>query len=301
MNQDAIRRVRRFNRTLTQRIGVLDENYLGRGRPLGEARLLFEIGTDGADVRDLRARLSLDSGYVSRLLRSLETQGLVSVRRAEGDARVRHAMPTAKGRRELDRLDRDSEAFAAGLLAPLNASRRERLLAAMDEVERLLRASGVTIEPADPGSADARTCIDAYLAELNALFEEGFDPARSVSADPAELEPPAGLFLLARLEGRPVGCGALKIGGDARGEIKRMWVAPEARGMGIASRLLEALEAHAAERGLDGLRLDTHAALKEARALYARHGYAEIPAYNDNPYAHHWFEKRGLRRRAREG
>src|SRR5690349_767653 len=87
-----VRQVREFNRALTRRIGALDDDYLGRGRPLAASRLLFEIGRDGADVRALRARLALDSGYMSRLLRSLEGEGLVAVRPAEDDARKRRAV-----------------------------------------------------------------------------------------------------------------------------------------------------------------------------------------------------------------
>jgi len=170
------------------------------------------------------------------------------------------------------------------------------MVAAMAEVERLMRAAAVEIEPADPAGADARACIDAYLRELEQRFESGFDPARSVSANPEELVPPAGLFLLAYLDGRPVGCGALKVTGRKAGEVKRMWVAPDVRGLGIAQRLLDTLEQHAARMGLSILRLDTNRTLKEARALYVRNGYREIARYNDNPYADHWFEKRGLKR-----
>lgn len=297
MDKEQFQQVRRFNRAVTGRIGVLSDNYLGSGRPLGEARLLFEIGRDGANVRDLRTRLSLDSGYLSRLLRSLERQGLATSQRADGDARVRRITLTPKGRKEWSALDRRSQELASSLLAPLGERQRERLLAAMEEVERLMRASSVTIEPADPGSTEARTCIAAYFGELQERFDAGFDPARSTSADPAELVPPAGLFLVARLNGQPVGCGALKINGRRLGEIKRMWVAPSARGLGIAQRLLDALEKHATDAGLDVLQLDTNRSLSEARALYARNGYVEIAPYNTNPYAHHWYEKRGLRRR----
>lgn len=297
MDKEQFQQVRRFNRAVTGRIGVLSDNYLGSGRPLGEARLLFEIGRDGANVRDLRTRLSLDSGYLSRLLRSLERQGLATSQRADGDARVRRITLTPKGRKEWGALDRRSQELASSLLAPLGERQRERLLAAMEEVERLMRASSVTIEPADPGSAEARMCIAAYFGELQERFDAGFDPARSTSADPAELVPPAGLFLVARLDGQPVGCGALKINGRRLGEIKRMWVAPSARGLGIAQRLLDALEKHATDAGLDILQLDTNRSLSEARALYARNGYVEIAPYNTNPYAHHWYEKRGLRRR----
>jgi GNAT superfamily N-acetyltransferase len=201
--------------------------------------------------------------------------------------------------REFDALDRHSQDFATSLLASLGPAQRERMVAAMAEVERLMRASAVTIEPADPASADARACIGAYLRELEQRFESGFDPTRSVSANPEELVPPAGLFLLAYLDGRPVGCGGLKAAGRKLGEIKRMWVAPDARGLGIAQRLLETLEQHAARMGMETLQLDTNRALKEAHALYVRNGYREIKRYNDNPYADHWFEKRGLKRRAR--
>jgi DNA-binding MarR family transcriptional regulator/GNAT superfamily N-acetyltransferase len=296
MDDKQIQQVRSFNRAVTRRVGALSDDYLNRGRPLGESRLLFEIGSSGADLRDLRERLSLDSGYLSRMLRSLEAQGLVDSQRADGDGRVRRAVLTRKGLREFDALDSRSQHFATSLLASLGAAQRERMVAAMAEVERLMRAAAVTIEPADPASVDARACIDAYLHELEQRFDSGFDPARSVSANPDELVPPAGLFLLAHLDGRPVGCGGLKAKGRKQGELKRMWVAPDARGLGIAQRLLEALEQNAVRMGLDTLQLDTNRALKEAHALYVRNGYREISRYNDNPYADHWFEKRGLKR-----
>jgi len=167
----------------------------------------------------------------------------------------------------------------------------------MAEVERLFAAASITVEEEAANTIEARQCLAQYFKELAERFEQGFDPARSTSADPAELVPPAGLFLVARLDGQPVGCGALKINGRRLGEIKRMWVAPSARGLGIAQRLLDALEKHAADAGLNILQLDTNRSLSEARALYARNGYVEIAPYNTNPYAHHWYEKRGLRRR----
>lgn len=293
MDEAQIQQVRRFNRTVTRRIGVLSDDYLGRGRPLSESRLLFEIGREGADVRDLRERLALDSGYMSRLLRSLEGQGLVASQRGKGDARVRRAVLTRKGRREWDALDRRSEDFAVSLLDSLGAKQRDRMIAAMAEVERLMRASAVTVEPADPDGAEAHACIDAYFRELDERFDGGFDPARG-AAGVEQLAPPSGAFLIAYLDGQAVGCGALRTQGPGVGEIKRMWVAPSARGLGVAQRLLEALERCAVDMRLHTLQLDTNRALAEARALYARNGYREIARYNDNPYAHHWFEKRLL-------
>jgi DNA-binding MarR family transcriptional regulator/GNAT superfamily N-acetyltransferase len=286
-----VRQVREFNRAVTRRIGALDDDYLGRGRPLAASRLLFEIGREGADVSALRTRLSLDSGYLSRLLRSLEGEGLLAVRPAPDDARKRRATLTRKGLREFATLDARSERFAASLLAPLGAERRKRLVAAMAEVERCLRASAVRIARADPASAEARACVGAYLREIDARFDGGFDPSRGPTAEPDELVPPKGAFLLASLDDEAVGCGAVKVIAPRVGEIKRMWVAPAARGLGIAQRLLDALEAQAAAMGLSTLRLDTQRSLVEARALYERNGYRRIPRYNDNPYADYWFEK----------
>jgi DNA-binding MarR family transcriptional regulator/GNAT superfamily N-acetyltransferase len=300
MDESQLSQVRRFNRAVTHRIGALNGDYLGSGRPLGEARLLFEIGPEGATVRELRSRLGLDSGYLSRMLRALEAAKLTTSRPAALDARVRRVTLTTRGRKEWALLDRRSRDLAASVLEPLPNAQRERLLAAMAEVERFLRASAVRIEPADPFAAESRACIHAYFSELQERFDQGFDPARTVSADPEELVPPSGWFLLARLDGVAVGCGALKIKDDGVGEIKRMWVAPSARGLGIAQRLLEALEARATDAGVKVLQLDTNGKLVEARALYLRNGYVEIPAYNTNPYADHWFEKRSsLGRRGR--
>jgi DNA-binding MarR family transcriptional regulator/GNAT superfamily N-acetyltransferase len=291
MDRDQIDRLRSFNRTVTQRIGALDDDFLDRGRPLGEARLLYEIGRDGAEVRDLRARLDLDSGYVSRLLRSLERQGLVRADASPRDARVRQVTLTPKGRREVADLDRRSDAFAQSVLAPLSVTQRGRLVASMAEVERLMRASAVRIDTEPADSADARWCLEQYFRELADRFERGFDPARTISATAGELTPPAGVFVIARLGGRPLGCGALKRKDRRIGEVKRMWVSLDLRGLGVGRRILDALEAHARQFGLRTLRLETNRSLAEAQALYRSCRYAEVEPFNEEPYAHHWFEK----------
>jgi DNA-binding MarR family transcriptional regulator/GNAT superfamily N-acetyltransferase len=290
MNDSEISTVRRFSRTVSQRMGVLNADYLGSGLPLAEARLLFEIGEAGSTVRELRLRLGFDAGYVSRLLRALEAGGLVLMQPDEADARVRRVALTEKGRAEWITLDERTDTLVQSLLTTLGEKQRTKLVAAMAEVERLLRASALTVEIADPASPEARACIDAYFSELQQRFEGGFDPAQTVSAAPEELIPPAGYFLIARLDGEAVGCAGLKIKGDT-GEIKRMWVSPSARGLGIAQRLLDATQQQAKEAGVVRLQLDTNRRLTEARSLYERNGYKEIPAYNDNSYADHWFEK----------
>jgi GNAT superfamily N-acetyltransferase len=150
----------------------------------------------------------------------------------------------------------------------------------------------VVIAPVDPAHPMAQQCLRAYVAELNTRFETGFDPARSISAAVDELRPPAGAFLMASLHDSPVGCGALKFHGAEPTEIKRMWVSPTVRGLGLGRRLLTELEAHAAAHGSSIVRLETNGMLAEAIALYRSAGYVEVPAFNDEPYAHHWFEKR---------
>ena len=291
MDESQLLQIRRFNRAVTQRVGALEVDYLRRGRPLAEARLLFEIGADGVDLRTLRGRLGLDSGYLSRLLQSLTAQGLITVTKGVGDGRRRRVSLTRKGSAERAAYDRLSDNLAASILAPLDAAERSRLLNAMGEVERLIRAASIEVGAESPDSADARRCLDAYFQELEARFERGFDASADNSAPAGAMTPPSGLFVIARLDGEAVGCGGFKRVGKTTGEIKRVWTAPSARGLGIARRVVRTLEAAAREVGLKTLRLDTNRALTEAHALYRKEGYREIARFDDNPYADHWFEK----------
>jgi DNA-binding MarR family transcriptional regulator len=286
-----IAEVRRFNRTVTSRVGALDDRFLGGSRPLGEARLLWEIGPDGREVRSLRSRLGLDSGYVSRLLRSLEADGLVTVLPNQEDRRSRVARLTPAGLAERSVLDRRSDELASSLLQPLSDTQRQELVAAMRKVERLLTAGVVDVKPVDPEHEDARRCFAAYFAELDRRSETGYDPAAGVSAEPHELRPPAGVLLIAYLGTEPVGCGALKHHPPDPTDIKRMWVADSVRGLGLGRRLLAELEARAVREGAKAVRLETNRNLTEAIAMYRKAGYVEVPAFNDEPFADHWFEK----------
>lgn len=292
MDADSVRQVRVFNRTVAERIGALGDSFLGRARPMGESRTLWEIGPDGIEVRRLRRRLGLDSGYASRVLRSLEREGLIDVSASRADGRVRFARLTRAGRAERAELDRRADDVAWSFLEPLDTNQRTALVDAVATVETLLRASMVKIAVEDPTTRDARWCIGQYFAELDRRFETGFDPSRSISADAEELAMPKGLLLVARLRGDPVGCGALKFHGRAPAELKRMWVAPELRGSGLGRRLLRELERQARKGGARVVRLETNRSLREAISLYRGSGYREVAAFNDEPYAHHWFEKR---------
>jgi len=291
MGADQIAQVRRFNRLVTQRAGALDDHFLGRNRPLGASRVLFEIGPQGADLRELRARLGLDSGYLTRVIQSLVTARLVKLHSSTEDERVRRAELTRKGIAEFEEMNRRSDEAAEAILSPLTDSQRKSLVAAMSEVHRLLRVAGVKIERVDPASSSARWCIAQYFAELSDRFDAGFDPAQSIPMEDEELRPPRGVFVVASADGEPLACGAVKPITRRIGYLKRMWVSPSVRGLGFGRRILSALESEARALGFKTLRLETNHALTEAIRLYRSSGYIEVAPFNDEPYAHHWFEK----------
>jgi DNA-binding MarR family transcriptional regulator/GNAT superfamily N-acetyltransferase len=285
MDAVQVESVRAFNRYYTRRLGILTDSYLGQDRPLAEARLLFEIG-DRADVRELRARLGLDSGYLSRLLRALEGEGLVRTRPHPADRRVRIAELTDAGRHERAELDARSREGIGELLAPLSPAQRAELVAAQDRVQRLLRLATLTVRRVDAASVDGQQCLHAYAAELAVRFPSGYDDTALTS--PADL---SGALLVAYEEELPVGCGMWHRLSDRIAEIRHLWVAGAARGLGLGRRLLSDLESDVAGHGGTVVRLGTHSVLTEAIALYRSAGYREIEPYDSSPYNQLAFEK----------
>lgn len=288
----AVTVLRRFNRSFTQRIGVLDSSFLGSGRPLGEARLLFDIGELApVTTLELRQRLGLDSGYLSRLLRSLETDGLVEMWLDPDDRRRRVVVLTAPGRRAWQDLDRRSDELATDLLAPLSGRQRDELRRSLDTARRLLEVATVEFEVVDPASHEAIGAMTTYFDELDDRFPDGFDPGDTLTADAESMRPPAGAFVVARIDADVVACGGIVRIDDATAEIKRMWVDADRRGLGLGGRTLVELEARITAMGYGRVVLDTNAVLTDAIAMYERHGYAPTDRYNDNPYAQRWFTK----------
>ena len=284
--------LRRFNRAYTQRIGVLDDSYLETGRPLGPSRLLFDIGPDGATVADLRQQLGLDSGYLSRLLRRLEDEGLIEVGAADGDGRRRTATLTPAGGAEWRRIDERARALADRLVAPLSPRLRTELAQALARAEQLLRAATAEATVVAPSSAPALEALGRYFAELDRRFPAGFDPDRGgTKDDDRALRRPHGAFVVLSTDAMVIGCGGVQRIAEGTAEIKRMWIDDGHRGLGLGRRLLGRLEDEARSLGHTRVVLDTNASLTEAIAMYERSGYRAIARYNDNPYAQHWFAK----------
>ena len=288
MSLDPIARFRRFSRAVTSEVGALDTSFLGRGRPLGSARVLNAIGHGRTDLAEIRDYLGLDSGLMSRLLRGLEDEGLIETRPDPADGRRRIAELTLAGRREFAAYENLSNGRAEALLA--RHPHPEALLAAMDLVASALGRDRIKFEEIDPRSEPARYCLEHYYAELARRFETGFEVSLSRNPDATDMTRPRGSFIVAFSDGLPIGCVGLK-GGKDYAEVKRLWVALSARGLGLAKRLMTAIEDTARQLGIATLRLDTNRALPEAIALYRKSGWTEIDRFNDDPYPDFFFEK----------
>jgi DNA-binding MarR family transcriptional regulator/N-acetylglutamate synthase-like GNAT family acetyltransferase len=286
---DPVSRVRRFNRAVTSAVGALDHSFLGRGRPLGAARVLNAIGQGRFDVGEVRDYLGLDSGLMSRLLRSLEDEGLIETQAHEDDARRRVASLTRAGKREFAAYEALSNTQAESFLA--RNAQAEALLAAMDLIASALTRDRIALAEMDPRSDEARYCLKEYYAELGRRFKQGFDVSQSRDPDAKDMRRPRGSFIVAMSDTLPIGCVGLKGTEHGYAEIKRLWVAPSARGLGLGKRLMDAAEDAARTLGIALLRLDTNSALPEAGQLYRTTGWREIPRFNDDPYPDLFFEK----------
>jgi DNA-binding MarR family transcriptional regulator/GNAT superfamily N-acetyltransferase len=285
-------RVRRFHRFVVQRVGALDDRFLALDRPYALSRLLWEIGIEGAEIVMLRSRLGIDSGQLSRMLRALEADGLVELTPSVGDGRVRMARLTEAGSGEWALLDQRSDAVAESILEPLTAAQRMELVDAIGRVQQLYLTSLVDLRLVDPEAPDAQRCLRAYISELHRRApERDFDPDTGATAHPHEVRPPSGAFVVIYLRDEPVGCGAVKHHPGRVSDIKRMWIAESARGMGLSRRLLHHLEGLASEHGSTEVHLETNDVLSEALSLYRTSGYVEVPAFNNEPFADRWFAK----------
>lgn len=291
MHDRHVETFRQFQRVVTREVGALQDDFLGRGRPFGASRLLWEMGDGPVEVASLRARLGLDAAYVSRLLRLLEGEGLVVTAPSPADARAKVATRTAAGTQEAQLLDHLSEEAASSLLGGLEPDEREEVDRAARTLTRVLTRRHLVIDIVDPQSRDAQWCVAQFFAEIDALFDEGYDLAKAVVVGSEDLTPPQGAFLVARLHGQPVGCGGVKLPHGEPAFLKRMWVAPSARGLGIAGLLLDRLESLAVAAGAPAVTLDTNSKLTAAGRLYESRGYRQVPDFNGEHHADRWYRK----------
>ncbi len=285
-----IARLRRFNRAVIREVGALDHSYLGRGRPLGAARVLQLVTEAGTDVALIRDRLALDSGLLSRLLRSLEEEGLVVTAADPTDRRRRIARLTPAGLAE-NAAYRDIGHSAAAATLARAGGQTAALLQAMDLIATQLLHDVTEIVDADPDAPEALICLAAYY-QLLADIIPGL-PADKLPLplpDAAAYRPPQGVFLLALSDGMPVGCVSLRPLEGVEAEVKRLWVHPDARGQGLARRLMATLETRARALGYQRLKLDSNSALTEAIMLYRRMGWADCAPYTGFP-ADVWMTK----------
>lgn len=289
MTHDPVSRFRRFARSVTTEVGALDDSFLGRGRSLGAARVLNAIGHGRTDVADLRRYLNLDSGLLSRLLRQLEADDLITLSASPTDARARIAALTTTGETEFAAYEDISNTRAKDLLN--RHPRPDALLAAMDLVASALGQDRIVVEERDPRDSQSLFCLNEYYAELGRRFDTGFDVNLSCDPQATDMIPPRGAFLVALSDGMPIGCVGIKGNGSPIAEVKRLWIAPSARGLGLAKRLMNDVEDRARALGIQTLRLDTNSALPEAIRLYQTTGWTEIARFNDDPYPDHFFEK----------
>jgi len=143
----------------------------------------------------------------------------------------------------------------------------------------------------DPDQNDSRACLDRYFDVLLERFDEPFERSKTNAVDVDSMRPPHGWLMIGRIDGQAVACGALKRVDADVADIKHVWVSEAARGRGVGGGLMTALEKLAESEGFRFVRLDTNRNLVEAVAMYRARGYAEVDAFNDEFYAHHWFIK----------
>ena len=273
--------VRRFSRFYTRQIGLLQDGLLDTPFSLTQARVLYELAQQQTcTATELAAALGLDHGYLSRILRLFDERGLIAKRRGNDDGRQVVLSLTTKGRLAIAKLDQLSQREMAAMLGKLDEAEQNRVVIAMDTIERLMRPSTDDAlafslrehRPGDMGWVVARhgalypaeygwdSHIEALTAEIVAGFLKTFDPARE-------------RCWIAEMDGEPVGSIFLVRDTDAVARVRLLIVDPKARGLGIGRRLVEEAITFAREAGYSSVTLWTHKVLTAARMIYLKAGF----------------------------
>ncbi|MGW1530691.1 bifunctional helix-turn-helix transcriptional regulator/GNAT family N-acetyltransferase [Streptomyces aureus] len=280
--------IRSFNRFYTNVIGALDYGrHLYAPYTLTESRVLYELAhTPEADAADLRTELSLDSGYLSRILNKFEQDGLVERTTSDRDPRRRRITLTTPGREAAALLDERARQTVGTLLATVPPADRPRLAEAMHTVRTLLGGARTGPRPEDvllrePGPGDLGWIVQRNAALYAAEYGWNADyeglVARIVADFAEDHDPHLERVWIAELDGRPVGC-VMCVRDDAPGtaRLRLLLVEPDTRGLGIGDRLVGAVVEFARGVGYHDLVLWTNDVLSAARRIYQRHGFVLV-------------------------
>jgi len=292
--EDRVAAFRRFTRFYTRRLGVLREGLLDSPFTLTEARVLYELAhrlspTSG----ELCQELELDPGYLSRILKRFEEQGLVRRERSASDGRQHYLTLTDAGRKAFAPLDRQSREQIAALLTPLPEGDQERILAAMRLIEeRLDGAAGadapLTLRPHRPGDMGWIVhrhgalywqeygwdeTFEALVAEIVAGFVKTFDPDRE-------------RCWIAERDGEILGSIFIVRQSDEVAKLRLLYVEPKARGLGVGKRLVDEAIRFSRERGYRQVTLWTNDVLHAARGIYAKAGFRLVSAEAHHSFGH---------------
>jgi DNA-binding MarR family transcriptional regulator/GNAT superfamily N-acetyltransferase len=303
--QNRIATARRFNRFYTRQIGVLRKTFLDSPYSLGEARVLYEIASNGAPTAsDIARNLDLDPAYLSRLLRNFEKRGLIRRRTSPKDSRQSHLTLTVRGRKSFMPLDARSQRDTAAMLANLAPANQARLIAAMCTIEKLLgRGSGA--EPAPQRSYILRTprpgdfgWIVKRHAELYAQEYRWLEPFEGLCAQIVadfvnKYDPSRERCWIADMDGENVGTVMLVNDGAAVARLRLLLVEPKARGLGIGARLTDEAIRFAGAAGYQKITLWTHSVLTAARQIYQTAGFKlmrseEHQSWSQPVVSEHW-------------
>lgn len=288
---DTVAAIRRFNRFYTRAIGVLERHHVGGPYTLAETRTLYEITTAGGVApKALGERLGLDAGYLSRILKKLERDGLVRRERSDVDGRSVVLTPSGEGAALMAVLNQRSADLAGGLIAGLTEAQRAELTAALETAERLL-AGGAQAEPwtlRPPRTGDYGWVVQAHgeiyareygwdarfealVARIVADFVDDFDPARE-------------RCWIAEQGGRNIGSIFLAKGEGTTAKLRLLLVDPRARGLGVGRRLVDACIGFAREAGYTHMTLWTQSILTAARAIYAQAGFELVDSWPNRDF-----------------
>ena len=276
--------VRRFTRFYTRQMGVLQRQLLGSPFSLSEGRVLYELAQrERGSAAELGKELGLDAGYLSRILRGFERDGLLRKQRSREDARLSHLTLTRKGQQAFAALDARSSEEVGGLLAPLSPAARERMVEAMRTIEGLLQPSPpgqapYVLRPPRPGDLGWVVQRHGALYAQEYGWDERFEAlvARIVAEYVEQHAPRRERCWIAEMDGAPVGSVFLVRKSETVAKLRLLLVEPGARGHGLGARLVAECIGFARQVGYRKLTLWTNDVLVSARRIYEAAGFVLV-------------------------